>query len=274
MATVSLSSQQHQQMIDRIAGLESMMTNLQSHAESQQEQIRVAELVIQQWRTAGTPTNPPPPTRGTSLKQVTEGGAFKALRKCTGNHSEYHDRSFSARRILIRADERFAGLLQWISGTIDEMKESDVLEYRRTTDLSTADLDWQNSELCAMLDLKTTDAALASIKALEEAATTGERSARISQSTCVASHRTVTHPERAQKAADLQHAYYRCENNLKEYQRGSPTGLDEDVKANAMRHMMPKEILDAVDLQPQHRTFVEIRDYMLQQARQRADVFV
>ena len=35
-----------------------------------------------------------------------------------------------------------------------------------------------------------------------------------------------------------------------------------------MRHMMPKEILEAVDLQPQYR------DYMLQRARQRADVFV
>ena len=80
MATVSLSPQQYQQMIDRIAGLESMMTNLQSHAESQQEQIRVAELVIQQLRTAGTPTSSPPPSRGTSLKQVTEGGAFKALK--------------------------------------------------------------------------------------------------------------------------------------------------------------------------------------------------
>ena len=41
-----------------------------------------------------------------------------------------------------------------------------------------------------------------------------------------------------------------------------------------MRHMMPKEILDAVDLQPRYRTFSEIRDYMLQQARQRADVYV
>ena len=46
------------------------------------------------------------------------------------------------------------------------------------------------------------------------------------------------------------------------------------MNANAMRHMMPKEILEAVDLQPQYRTFSEIRDYMLQQARQRADVFV
>ena len=81
MATVSLSPQQYQRMIDRIAGLESMLTNLESHAESHQEQIRVAELVIQQLRTAGTPTNPPPPTRGASLKQVTEGGAFKALTK-------------------------------------------------------------------------------------------------------------------------------------------------------------------------------------------------
>ena len=53
MAIVSLSPQQFQQMVDRIAGLESMMTNPQSHAESQQEQIRLAELVIQQLRTAG-----------------------------------------------------------------------------------------------------------------------------------------------------------------------------------------------------------------------------
>ena len=41
-----------------------------------------------------------------------------------------------------------------------------------------------------------------------------------------------------------------------------------------MGRMMPKEILDAVNLQPQYRTCVEIRDYILQQARQRADVFV
>ena len=50
--------------------------------------------------------------------------------------------------------------------------------------------------------------------------------------------------------------------------------MDDDVKANAMTYMMPKEILDAVDLQPQYRTFSEIRDYMLQQARQRAGVYV
>ena len=84
MATMSLSPQKYQQMIYRIAGLESMMTNPQSHAESQQEQIRLAELVIQQLRIAGTPTNPPPPTRGTSQKQVTEGGSFKALTKHVG----------------------------------------------------------------------------------------------------------------------------------------------------------------------------------------------
>ena len=46
------------------------------------------------------------------------------------------------------------------------------------------------------------------------------------------------------------------------------------MKANAMRHMMPKEILDAVDWKPRYRTFSEIRDCMLQQARQRADVYV
>ena len=38
--------------------------------------------------------------------------------------------------------------------------------------------------------------------------------------------------------------------------------------------VFPSCILDAVDLQPQHRTFSEIRDHMLKQARQRADVYV
>ena len=37
---------------------------------------------------------------------------------------------------------------------------------------------------------------------------------------------------------------------------------------------MPKEILDAVGLQPQYLTFSETRGYMLQQARQRAVVYV
>ena len=60
----------------------------------------------------------------------------------------------------------------------------------------------------------------------------------------------------------------------KEFQRGRPVELDDDVKGNATGHMMPKEILDAVGLQPHYRTFSEIRDHMLQQARQRADVFV
>ena len=48
-----------------------------------------------------------------------------------------------------------------------------MLEYRRTTDLSTVDLDWLNSELYAMLALKTTDAALASVVSLEEAEAEG-----------------------------------------------------------------------------------------------------
>ena len=48
-----------------------------------------------------------------------------------------------------------------------------MLEYRRTTDLSKVDLDWLNSELYALLALKTTDAALASIVSLEEAEAKG-----------------------------------------------------------------------------------------------------
>ena len=157
-----------------------------------------------------------------------------------------------------------------------------MVGYRRTTDLSTVDLDWLNTELYELLALKTTESALASIVSLEEADTKGiigwqrlEREARGYHNQRVSFlTESVTHPERVQKAADLQQAYYRWESNLKEFQRGRTTGLDDDVKANAMRHMMPKEILDAVNLQPQYRTFAEIRDYMLQQARQRADVFV
>ena len=200
---------------------------------------------------------------------MTEGGAFKALTKYVGTPSEYLDWSLSARRVLTRADERFAGLLQWISGTIDEIKVSDVLEYRRTTDLSTVDLDWLDSQLYALLALKTTHSAMASIVSVEEAEAKGiigwqrlEREARGYHNQRVSLlTESVRHPERVQKSADLQQAYYRCESYLKEFQRGRPTGLDDDVKA-------------AVNLQPQYRIFVEIRGYMLQQARQRADVFV
>ena len=82
------------------------MVTLHNHAEAQQEQIRVAEMVIQQLRAPGTPTNPPPPVRA-AQEQVTEGGAIKALTKYSGNLSEYHDGSFRARRVLTREDERF-----------------------------------------------------------------------------------------------------------------------------------------------------------------------
>ena len=81
----------------------------------------------------------------------------------------------------------------------------------------------------------------------------------------------MTHPERVLNVTDLPQAFNRWEISVREFQRGRSTELDVDVKANAMRHMMPKEILDAVDLQPQYRTFSEIRDSIVQQARQRAD---
>ena len=47
-------------------------------------------------------------------------------------------------------------------------RKNDVLEYRRTTDLSSTDTDWLNSELHALLAIKTSDTAMASIKSLEE----------------------------------------------------------------------------------------------------------
>ena len=229
--------------------------------------------LIQQLRTIGA--NPPPPTR-------TFGVPSRHCPKYTRNHSEYHDWSFSARRVLTRADERFPGLLQWISGQIDEVSVNDVLEYRRTTDLSSTDMDWLSSELYALLAIKTSDTAMASIKSLEEVEVKGtigwqrlERKARGYHRHRVALHtESVTHPERVLGVTDLPQAFYRWECSLKEFQRWRPAELDDNVKANAMRHMMPKEILDAVDLQPQFRTFSEIRDCMLQQARQRADVYV
>ena len=154
--------------------------------------------------------------------------------------------------------------------------------YRRTTDLSSTDVDWLDSELYALLAIKTSDTAVASIKSLEEVEVKGimgwqrlEREARGYHRHRVALLAvSVTHPERVLKVTYLPQAFYRWESSLKEFQRGRPAELDDDVKANAMRHMMPKEILDAVDLQPQCRAFSEIRDYMLQQARQRADVYV
>ena len=48
------------------------------------------------------------------------------------------------------------------------MNENDVLEYRRTTDLSSTNMDWLNSELHAPLAIKTSDTAMASIRSLEE----------------------------------------------------------------------------------------------------------
>ena len=282
MAAVRLAPQQYQQLIDRISFLEAKMTTMQTHAESLQEQIRVAEMVIHKFRATGTQTNPPPPSCAASPKQVTEGGAFKSPTKYTGNPSEYPDWSFRARRVLTTADERFGGLLQWISGQMDEVKECDVLEYRRTTDLSTTDMDWLNLELHALLTTKTSDRALASIKSLEEVKVKGiigwqrlEHEARGYHRHRVALHtESVTHPERVQKVTDLPQSFYRWESSLKEFQRGRPAELDDDVKANAMRHTMPKDILDAVDVQPQSRTFSEIRDYLLQQARQGDDVCV
>ena len=61
---VSLTQQQYQQFIDRISGLEARTATLQTHAEAQQEQIRVAEMVISTVAgSGGNPTNPPPPFR-------------------------------------------------------------------------------------------------------------------------------------------------------------------------------------------------------------------
>ena len=89
------------------------------------------------------------------------GGAFKALETTPSSTT-------CETSLFTRADERFAGLLQGISGQIDEINESDVLEYRRTTNLISTEMNWRNSELYALLVIKTSDTATASIKSLEE----------------------------------------------------------------------------------------------------------
>ena len=147
---------------------------------------------------------------------------------------------------------------QWISGQTDEVNENDVVEYRRTTDLSSTDMDWLNSELYELVAIKTSDTAMASIKPLEEFEVKGivgcqrlEREARGYHRHRVAPlNESVTHPEGVLTVTDFPQAFYRWESSLKEFQPGGQAELDDDVKANAMRHMMPKEILEAADLQP------------------------
>ena len=147
------------------------MATLQNHAEVQQAQIRMAEVVFQQLRV--NPTNHSPPLLAALQKLVIEGGAFKAPTKYSGNHSEYPDGSFNARRVFTRADERYAGVLQWIAGQTDAVKETYVLEYRRTTDFISTDMEFLNSELYALLAIKTSDTATASVKSLEEVEVNG-----------------------------------------------------------------------------------------------------
>ena len=154
-----------------------------------------------------------------------------------------------------------------------------MLEYRRTTDLSSTDTDLVNKELYTLLAIKTSDTAMASIKSLEEVEVKGifgwqrlEREARGYHRHRVALlTESVTHAKRVLKVTDLPQTFYRWESSVKESQRGRPAALEDDVNADVRRHMMPKEIQDAVNLQPQYRTFSEIRE---QQARQPAGVFV
>ena len=123
-----------------------------------------------------------------------------------------------------------------------------------TEERQTTDMDWLNSELYALLSIKTAETAMALIKSLEEVEVKGiigwhrlEREARVYHRHRVAPLKeSVTHLERVLKVTDLPQAFYRWESSLKEFQRGRPAELDDDVKANSMRHMMPKEILDAV----------------------------
>ena len=117
--------------------------------------------------------------------------------------------------VVMRVVVAFAGLLQWISAQIDEINENDVLDYRRTTDLSSTDVDWFYSELYALLAIKTSDTAMASIKSPEEVEVNGiigwqrlEREVRGCNRHRVALLiESVTHPERVLKVTDLPQAF-------------------------------------------------------------------
>ena len=90
MATVSLSPQQYQQMIDRIAGLESILTNLQSHRVSARADPcgRVGDPTVENsWDFDESASD----YLGYFPETGAEGGAFKALSKCMGSPSEHHD---------------------------------------------------------------------------------------------------------------------------------------------------------------------------------------
>ena len=123
-----------------------------------------------------------------------------------------------------------------------------------TEERQTTDMDWLNWELYALLAIKTAETAMAFMKSLEEVEVKGiigwhrlEREARgYNRHRVALLKESVTHLERVLKVIDLPQAFYRWESSLKEFQRGRPAELDDDVKANAMRHMMPKGILDAV----------------------------
>ena len=215
-------------------------------------------LVIQQLSTAGIQTNPP--TRGASLKQVTEGGAFTELMKYMGNPSVHCDGTSSARRSSHKSGRENCWTAAVRCREPSMRSRTAMCLSIEERWVSTVNLDWEHSEPHALLALKTSDVALASMVSLEEAEAKGiigwqrlQREARGYDNPRVSHlNDSVPHPESVQKAADLQQAYYRWESNLKEFQQGRPTGLDDNVQANVMRHMMPKEILDAVNLQPQY----------------------
>ena len=93
-------------------------------------------------------------------KPVTEGGAFKALTKV---HWETNPSATMGPSVRDEAlQERTRDLLDYCSEYRDRSVKStrtDVLEYRRTTDLSSTHMDWLNSELFALLAIKTSDTA-------------------------------------------------------------------------------------------------------------------
>ena len=94
-----------------------------------------------------------------------------------------------------------------------------------SSDLGTTDIERLSLELYALLSIKTSDTALASITSIEEAEVKGiigwqrlEREARGYHRHRVALlTESVTHPKKAHKIPDLPQAFYRWESNLREF---------------------------------------------------------
>ena len=167
MTVVSLTQQQHQQFIDRIFGLEARMATLQTHAEAQQEQIRVAEMVIQQLRTAGGKSDESASRVSCCFSEAGDSQlCVQGIDKVHWGPIPSTTTGPSTRDESLQ--ERTRDLLDHYSGYRVRSMRSTRTMCLSTEERHTTDMDWLNSELYALLAIKTAETAMASMNSLEE----------------------------------------------------------------------------------------------------------